>query len=160
MNIVRPIGTNLIFNKNHEDGLRPLPTRSTPVVGIKGVFEFVSGWEPTPDELNKLNQGGYIEASIIHTGMPPILLSVVEAADPVDVMEYDRLFADIDKACDRLRRFFCQVLDEWTVQEENGSTPDLFTRHHALTAIQHINKTRKAFKDLEGMKDEKDGEAN
>lgn len=40
--------------------------------------EMVSAWEPTPDELERLNAGASILLYVVGTGHPPVMLAVGE----------------------------------------------------------------------------------
>jgi len=36
----------------------------------------VTAWEPTPDELERLNKGALIQLCVIGTGFPPVMIEV------------------------------------------------------------------------------------
>jgi len=44
-----------------------------------GSHRMVSAWEPTPEELAKLNAGAPVLLSVVGLGHPPVWLSVGEA---------------------------------------------------------------------------------
>lgn len=51
--------------------------RSTTVDGPQTPV-MVTAWEPTPDELDRLNKGAFIQLCVVGTGHPPVMLEVGE----------------------------------------------------------------------------------
>lgn len=45
-------------------------------VNGNGTPQMVTAWEPTPDELARLNAGAFVHVRIIGTAHPPILVDV------------------------------------------------------------------------------------
>jgi hypothetical protein len=65
-----------------EQGYLGLPVRdeirSTSVDGPETPV-MVTAWEPTPDELERLNKGACVHLSVLGTVHPPVLLEVGES---------------------------------------------------------------------------------
>lgn len=36
----------------------------------------ITAWEPTPDELERLNRGAFVQLCVVGTGHPPVMLEV------------------------------------------------------------------------------------
>lgn len=84
MNIITIPGANLNLAETQDEFLT-LPVRAGNVtVTISGDGEvadvpaMTSGWVPTPEELDILNRGGYIELTVLGHQHPPIMLNVSE----------------------------------------------------------------------------------
>jgi hypothetical protein len=41
----------------------------------------VTAWEPTPDELDRLNRGAFVQLCVIGTDHPPVMLEVGEVPE-------------------------------------------------------------------------------
>ena len=41
----------------------------------------VTAWEPTPDELERLNKGAFVQLCVLGTGHPPVMLEVGEVPE-------------------------------------------------------------------------------
>jgi hypothetical protein len=41
-----------------------------------GTPSMVTAWEPTPDELERLNKGALVQLRVLGTGHPPVMLEV------------------------------------------------------------------------------------
>jgi hypothetical protein len=41
----------------------------------------VTAWEPTPDELERLKKGAFVQLCILGTGHPPVMLEVGEVPE-------------------------------------------------------------------------------
>ena len=59
-------------------GYLGLPIRDQTLGGAKAM---VSAWEPTPEELQRLNHGAKVEVIILGTGHPPIRVEVGKATE-------------------------------------------------------------------------------
>ena len=64
-------GVTRILGKSQ--GYLGLPIRDQTLGGAKVM---VSAWEPTPEELQRLNSGAKVEVIILGTGHPPIRVEV------------------------------------------------------------------------------------
>ena len=149
MIIKRPAGTNVVFNENHEGGFLPLPVRVQHQNDDSFIWmELVSAWEPTPDELKILHEGGVIEVNLRTAQMVPIMVSVVAASEPLEDPLAD-LVNQADRALAQLRRFFCTVLDEQEVALERGIASNE-TRHQAMKAVAQVNQMREWVKEFVG----------
>lgn len=152
---IRPKGANHTLNKNREGGLNPLHVR-TSILGLKDgstTREYVSAWEPTPEELVILNLGGHVECSLIGV-QPAVLLKAVDAAEPLG-FDHTRESRNIDgilKLNERLRKFYCEQLDEWKRNEESGEVP-IYERQKAILGLEVTNQILKLFKALKEFKD-------
>lgn len=75
--ILRIEGATRVLGKSQ--GYIGLPLRDEPVycsVGGQGTPSMVTAWEPTPDELARLNAGAPVLVRIIGTAHPPIMIEV------------------------------------------------------------------------------------
>lgn len=72
MLISRIEGTTRVLGKSQ--GYLSLPIRDE--ILENGTPCMTSHWEPTPDELEKLNQGKKVSLTILGSGHPPVMLGV------------------------------------------------------------------------------------
>jgi hypothetical protein len=77
MIIARITGATRVLGKSQ--GYMGLPIRdeirNTTVDGEQTPV-MVTAWEPTPDELARLNAGALVELCVLGTGHPPVMLNV------------------------------------------------------------------------------------
>ena len=73
MMIARIEGTTRVCGKSQ--GYLGLPVRDETVDGVNIMH---TAWEPTPDEIKRINQGAKIIVSVIGNNPQPIMLGVSE----------------------------------------------------------------------------------
>ena len=56
-------------------GFLGLPIRDQ-IDPLTGMPEMISAWEPTPDELRRLNQGDSVQLAVLGNGHPPVKIEV------------------------------------------------------------------------------------
>lgn len=81
MIILRIQGATRVLGKSQ--GYMGLPLRDELVhcsVGGEETPSMVTAWEPTPDELARLNAGAPVLLRLIGTGHPPVMIEVGDAA--------------------------------------------------------------------------------
>lgn len=77
MIVARIEGFTRVLGKSQ--GYIGLPIKDT-ILGVDG-GEFpvmISAWEPTPEDLRALNEGGKIYLAVFGTSHPPVLMSTKE----------------------------------------------------------------------------------
>ncbi|OYU91939.1 MAG: hypothetical protein CFE29_03580 [Bradyrhizobiaceae bacterium PARB1] len=82
MIIARIAGATRVLGKSQ--GYIGLPLRDEMInctVGGEATPSMVTAWEPTPDELARLNAGALVQLRIIGTGHPPVMLEVGEVPE-------------------------------------------------------------------------------
>lgn len=82
MIIARITGATRVLGKSQ--GYLGLPLRDELIhdtVNGPGTPAIVTAWEPTPDELARLNAGAFVQLRIIGTGHPPVMLEVGEVPE-------------------------------------------------------------------------------
>ena len=80
MNILKPENTTRVLAEN-QDEYENLPI--VDVVLPDGVPVMLSCWKPSPEELQTLNEGGYVTLGIVGTQHPPVMLYVHEESKTV-----------------------------------------------------------------------------
>ncbi|ACS41623.1 hypothetical protein [Methylorubrum extorquens] len=86
MLIQRISGTTRVLGK--AQGYSGLPVKDEPIDmafdgGVERVNMMVTAWEPTPDELARLNAGAPILLHILGEAHPPVRMEVGEPKEPV-----------------------------------------------------------------------------
>jgi hypothetical protein len=79
----RIAGATRVIGKSQ--GYMGLPLRDEVVtcsVAGDGVPCMVTAWEPTPDELVRLNAGASVHVRLVGTAHPPIIVDVAEVSQP------------------------------------------------------------------------------
>lgn len=73
MQIMRPENTTRVLAEN-QDEFENLPI--VDVVLPDNVPAMLSCWKPTPEELQTLNEGGFVTLGILGVSHPPVMLYV------------------------------------------------------------------------------------
>jgi hypothetical protein len=68
-------GGNVVLAEDQPE-YHKLPARVT--LHSCGHYTFTTAWEPTPDELERLNKGAHVELCILGNAHPPIMVNVGE----------------------------------------------------------------------------------
>ena len=82
MRISRIANATRVIGKSQ--GYLRLPLRDELVndtVNGPGTPSMVTAWEPTPDELERLNRGALVQLRILGTSHPPVMIDVGEAPE-------------------------------------------------------------------------------
>lgn len=75
-------GVTRVIGKSQ--GYLGLPLRDEPIdcpVNGPGTPSMVTAWEPTPDELERLNKGAPVHLRILGSQHPPVMLTVGEVPE-------------------------------------------------------------------------------
>lgn len=75
MDPVRIVGQTRVVGLDQR--YRPLPLLD--VVGEDGTPYMISAWRPTPEELERLNRGEYVQLSVMGNVPPPVKVEVTDA---------------------------------------------------------------------------------
>ena len=78
MEIATIDGANVYWAKEQPE-YKTLPARVENLEG--GAKVSTSAWRPTPEELERLNQGACIELSVICQAQPPVMIEVGQPAE-------------------------------------------------------------------------------